>query len=292
MPDVNLLRNTERPDEQAAKQKAPPMPELSRPTIEPKRSLGESLRAMLGRRNPEPVAPAAARPSGMTLERGASGQRILTDKTQTASNIVVPLPEDDDFNVNLLTEDVVGTFNVRLRLMQLGGVALGAIVLVALAYVGLSYYENSVAKEVAKIQAETASTQKEITSLQSDLDQAKTDGSRLTAARTLIDEHIRWSKFFEKLERYTLPQVTYGGSFSGTLTNEMTFSAKTDSFESLAQQYLVFQEAINKKDFISGFSITGATRTVQDTKESVVFNVSMQLVPTVFTIPAPSTTTE
>lgn len=290
MPDVNLLRNTQQPEDRPPKPRPPANPRLTDPQAEPKKSLGDSLRSLLGKRSaPDIVVPKS---SAMAVGRGPAGQRILSDKSttiKTAPNIT-PLPEDDDFNVNLLTEDVASTFNLRLRLIQIGLVAVGAAVLVGLVFVGLGFYEKSIESDVQTTREQTLAAQTEITKLEKDLTGAKEIATRLDAFQSLVGKHVRWTNFFDRLERYTLPEVTYGGSFSGTLSTTLNFSATTDSFERLAKQYLIYEQAIAAGDFITDFSITAASRSVEETNEKVTFSVSMQLVPTIFDNPLPTTT--
>jgi hypothetical protein len=230
----------------------------------------------------------------MAVGRGPAGQRILNDKTGPvkAAATLTPLPEDEDFNVNLLTEDVVSTFNLRLRLIQLGLVVVGAAVLVGVAFVGLGMYEKSIQTDVQATQEQTLKTQTEISKLEKDLASAKVVTARLQIFQALVDKHVRWTRFFDRLERYTLPEVTYGPSFTGSLTTNLTFSATTDTFERLAKQYLIYGQAVAVGDFITDFSISAASRSVdEDKKEKVSFTVSMNLIPTIYDNLAPAAST-
>jgi len=210
MPDVNLLQNTKQPEDQAPKIRPPVDPHLTNPQPEPKKGLGEALKSLLGHRAEPTII--VAKTSSMAMGRGAAGQRILNDKSGPvkATATLTPLPEDDDFNVNLLTEDVVSTFNLRLRLIQLGLAAVGAALLVGLAYYGLGVYEKSIQTDVKTTQDETLKTQTEIANLEKDLASAKVVTTRLQAFQALVDKHVRWTRFFDRLEHYTLPEVTYG----------------------------------------------------------------------------------
>jgi len=55
----------------------------------------------------------------------------------------------------------------------------------------------------------------------------------------------------------------------------------------LAKQYLIYEQAVAAGDFITSFSITGASRSTSEKKETVSFTVSMELIPTIYDNPAP-----
>lgn len=289
MPDVNLLKDTQQPDNQSPKRRDPLKPELTDPSLQPKKSISDTLRSLLGRRAAPPL-PATS--SSMSVQRAESGQRVLNDKTTPANPSIAPLPDDEDFNVNLLTEDVIGSFNVRHRLIQLGLLAVGAAALVVISYVGLNVYERSINQDVEETKARTIAVRNSTAALQDDLAEAQQVSDRLATLELLISKHIRWTRFFDRLERYTLPQITYGSGFSGSLTTELTFSASADSFERVAQQYLVYKQAISAGDFITAFTINGATKTVQNDAEVVAFNVSLTLVPSIFKNPPVKTSSQ
>lgn len=283
MPDVNLLNDTKQPLDPRPKPKPKPRHELTMPDVEPKKGLGDLVRNLLRKRSPD----IAAEPtSTMSVGRGASGERLLSDKT-TSSAPLVPLPEDDNFNVNLLSEDISGSFNLRARFVQLGLIGLGSAAIVAAAYLGLNIYAKSIDADVTTIRQQLATVEQENAKLETDLKVVESVSERLNAVSYLVNKHIRWTRFFERLERYTLPQITYGGSFSGTLQDSLTFTVVTDSFERMIQQYRLYSQAAEAGDFITDFSITGATRTpaTEKSSEKVTFSVSLTINPSIYENP-------
>lgn len=279
MPDVNLLKDTQQPDEPKPKRPSSNRPELSDPDKLPKSSLSDVFKSLLKRKSKAP--PEDPNPTKISLERGGAGQRILKDSA-AQPKAFIPLPEEEDFSVNLLTEDISGSINLRLRLIQFGLVVLGSLLALTLAYVGLRLYENSINVHVRSTQERTAEVQKEITNLRTQLVDVEQVNQQLKTLSILIDSHVRWTKFFERLEHYTLPDVSYGRSFAGVISGIYTFSAVTDSYENVAKQYLVFKQAVAAQDFISDFSITGATKAVENNQVQISFTVSMKVVPSVF----------
>ncbi len=296
MPDVNLLKDTQQLSTGAKKPVPPPQPELSDPTKNSGEGIMAKLKSLFNRvPKPLPVArpvvlPKLPRPDGTmaTKKIGGDNDRILSEKRHNGP-AVVPLPEDDDagFNVNLLTEELVMPSNPRRRLIQLGVIAGGAIVVVGLAFGGLLLYQQNIKKQITSTESQLTDVQQRIAQLSVAQKQAAATTQKLSAISSLVSRHTRWTKFFAMIEKYTMPKVTYGAGFSGNLNGALSFSATTDSYETVAQQYLIFEQLVANHQFISAFSITGATSsTDKDGKIQVHFTVSMTLLPNDFTLSA------
>ncbi len=289
MPEVNLLKDTEKLNNGEKKPVVPMPPELTTPDPTPPSGLKSFFSSLLHRgpkslpvSTPNPVRPQT---STMSTGKSRSGERILSEKRQSGPS-VIPLPEDDDnsYNVNLLSEDLILNNNPRQRAIMLGVIALGAAVMVGLAYGGLLVYQNKIDSKITLIKSELSAVNDEIVSLTKDQKIAASMVQKISAIRSLIDRHTRWTKFFSLLERYTLPSVTYGPAFNGTLGGSITLAGKTNSYEEVARQYLIFQQLVREKKFISAYQITGATSTSsKEGATTVTFVVSMTLLPEDFT---------
>lgn len=298
MPEVNLLRNTESPELPPRPPRRPGDPELTNPSNEPNR-LGRFFKSILGRPSAEPTI--RARPalgqknnvSRMGLGRSRPDQRIIQE-TKSNRPPVVPLPDEDDeggFGVNLLSEDLVSHFKPQQKLLQLLGLAVGAAAVIGLLYFGLDLVQRSVTSDILEKQTASQQVSQQIDDLQSDQQAATAATNKIKAIQGLVERHTRWTKFFKKVEQNTLPTVFYGPIFTGDIKGELTFSATTDSFDSVAEQYLVFQQAVAKGDFISSFVITGAARTATPGGSIVTFTVSLTVRPEVFDNSLASSTT-
>jgi hypothetical protein len=188
-----------------------------------------------------------------------------------------------ELEVNLISEEMSHQFSARQKSIQLALFALGAVVIVAAGYVGLTLYEKSLDTQVAQTKQEVAAVKKEVTTLQKDSADVQLTTEKVKAIRTLLGNHVHWTQFFTQLEQYTLPSVTYGSSFSANIQGSITLSAKTDTFEHAAQQYLLFKQAVERKDFIKTFSITAATKQKEKDTTVVGFSVTLELLPSLFT---------
>lgn len=292
MPEVNLLKDTEHLDESQPKpERAPSEFALSTPEESQPKGFGGVFRSMFNRRPAAAPTPAKNQTGSMSLGRSRAGERILTEKKKAGST-VIPLPDDESYNVNLLTEELVGKFNPQQKLLQLGLVALAAAAFVGVVYAGLSYYEKSVTNQVTAAQEQLTQVNRQINALQAKQRQISDTTKKIAAIKGLIDRHVRWTKFFDRLEHYTLPSVVYGTVFSGDVQGELAFTATTDSYEHVAAQYLILQQAVANHDFIRSFSITGATNQVSNNVAVVSFHIAMSLEPTLLeNVPTPLTAT-
>ncbi len=285
MPEINLLHDTQQPE-------APKKPEEPRrefavtdPSAEEKPGIGGIFRSLF-RRRPSPsglpptVAPTRPGTGKMSLGRTTAPERILSETKKASRPAVIPLPDEEGgYNVNLLTEDLVSTFNPRQKMMQLGFIALGAAAVVLAMYAGLRFYASRLTQQVSSAKQQLEAVQSDVQRLAPDQAVVTSTTKKLSAVQALVDRHVRWTRFFAQLERYTLPSVTYGTSFSGDITGAMTLSASTSSFDEVAKQYLVFQQAVTNHDFISSFAITGATLQKSNQGDRVNFTVTMTILP-------------
>lgn len=274
----------------AKKAMTPGAPELTNPTADSGAGIFGKIKALF-KRGPRtlpvvPAPPAPVRAVGMSAPvKGTSGERILSEKKH-ASATMIPLPEDEGgYNVNLLSDDLVTTVNPKQRAVLLGVVALVTAVVVGLGFGGLVLYQGSIKNDIEATKSQLETIDKEISSVKTEQTIASTTVQKLNAIKGLVDRHTRWTKFFAMVERFTIPEVTYGSSFSGDLNGNVTFTATTTTYEKVAQQYLIFQQLVRDGRFISAFTITGATsNTSKDGVNTTTFNVGLTLLPNNFTM--------
>lgn len=287
MPDINLLKNTEKYDPTAPKAPAPNGPgPLSDPSLAPK-GIGGAFRSFFSRR-PKIIEPAAptlgkAMTGGGKMNLGrAGGDRILNEKKSKPTMLQLPEEEAGGFNVNLLGQDAGQVITVRRQLMKLLMVAVGGVVMVALVYVGLSFYNNSITSDIDDTTQKISALGNDISTLQKTQLEVESTTKKISAIRSLIDRHVHWTKFFSEVEKATSPEVFYGTTFTGDLNGAVTLSARAPSFDAVATQYLYFQQAVARGNFIQSFEMTGAVLRSTKTGNEVTFTVNLQLVPSVF----------
>lgn len=298
MPDINLMKDTK--DVEPTAPRPPRRPgefEVSDPQSSSK-GIGGMFKSLFNRGPKLPVRTEpgelgrAGRKNGtMSLGKMRPDERIIEESKRSRPTGVIPLPEDDDFQVNLLSEDLISTYNPRQKMLQLLLVALGAAGLVLAVYTVLAIIERNVTGQIASAKQELTQVQGRIESLETDRRLVEDTTKKLTAVRSLVDRHYRWTKFFAKLENYTLTTVTFGPSFTTNIEGSITLSATATTYEDVATQYLLLQSAVANNDFISSFSITGATEVKTETETKVTFSIAMKILPSVLANSAPTTTT-
>lgn len=287
MPDINLLKNTEKYDPMAPKAPAPNGPgPLSDPSLTPK-GIGGAFRSLFSRRSKiiEPAAPTLgkAMTGGGKMNLGrAGGDRILNEKKSKPTMLQLPEDEVGGFNVNLLGQDAGQTVTLRRQVMKLLMVAVGTIAIVALGYTGLVVYNGSITSDIDETTQKISVLRSDISALQKTQAEVVSTTKKISAIQSLIDRHVHWTKFFTELEKATSPEVFYGTSFTGDLNGAVTLSARAPSFDVVATQFLYFQQAVARGNFIQTFEMTGAVLRQTKTGNEVSFTVGLQLVPSVF----------
>lgn len=216
----------------------------------------------------------------------------LFKKTERAPKKKEDKPEkkkEQSFLVNLLPEELVGREEPRKKILNLSFMALGAVVLVALVYSGLYFYQTIIVTKTQEVKTQRLALETQIQSRQNEQNESLQFKQRLDNVKTMLDSHIYWTKFFEKLEYYTLPNVYYTGGFNASTASQLTLQAVAPDFKSVAEQLVVLQ---NAPDFVESVSITGAQLQEGEAGPElpagsiitgqVNFSISLTLVPDIF----------
>lgn len=194
--------------------------------------------------------------------------------------------------VNLIPSEFRQSIDPRSKLIRLGLTVLGCLVVLGGTYALLTLYRTSILEKIQTLRAEGAAVEQQINDMRPRQREAIATRTRLTLISDLLDQHIYWTKFFSKLEAYTIDDVYYTGAFTGSLGGQVTLTAVGSAFTAPARQLLALQQA---QDFVSGVSITSATATETTTAElppgslpttQVTFAVTLTLIPDIFTYTA------
>lgn len=197
-------------------------------------------------------------------------------------------------NVNLVPEQYQPEASVKDRILA-GSIVGGAIVLVAAVAVGLYFYQQSLQNKSQTIDQQISLVNQEIASRErDDLGDALVLQQRTSDVKRVLDQHVYWDAFFQKLEGVTLPTVAYS-SMSVDVAGSVTLAAQAKTYNDVGAQLLTYQRA---KDFISDVTISAATKVsvasgtpqpspppgqrAQPPQSLVSFSVSMRVDPTLF----------
>ncbi len=192
--------------------------------------------------------------------------------------------------VDLMPEELEANLLLaKKRLIRLGFYSIGAVVVCVLVYVGLIFYESNIEQDVERVEAQIEQVKEEIDNYRSIQSESISLRAKTSAIKDIIDTHVYWSNFFDKLEDHTINNVYYT-SFGGDLNSgRINLKAQTKSFLDVGRQLLVFQNAGN---FLSDVLINSAIKSEEKlttetgeevTKQKVEFSITLDVLPSVFT---------
>ncbi|MFA5069867.1 MAG: hypothetical protein WC528_01160 [Patescibacteria group bacterium] len=194
------------------------------------------------------------------------------------------------FLVNLLPEELIGQEAPRQKLIVMSVSFLAAVMLIALVYYVLLFYQSSIETKTAEVKTQKIEVTGEISKYENLQKESIAFKGKIDAVSDLLDTHIYWTKFFEKLENNTLPDVYYSGVFNASNSTVLSLKAVAPDFETVAKQLLVFQ---NATDFATAAEITSARRVAATSSSSVLapgvviasqveFDIDLVLNPAIF----------
>lgn len=159
-------------------------------------------------------------------------------------------------SVNLIPEESIMQVTRPTRQLATVGIwALGAVLLSVLAIVGMTLYERTLSKQTAQIQEDIRAVETDIATFSKVRSNATTLAQRTDRIQTLLDRHVYWTQFFQKLEEHTVDEVSYG-SFTGSLSGAFGLDATGADLASVTRQVYAFEAADN---FISDVSVLSAS---------------------------------
>ena len=179
------------------------------------------------------------------------------------------------FNVNLIPAGSDLIANKKLYRYFLKR-AVYAIILVAVVYAALFVLGQSFAKQDQDLSEELAVAESKFKEVQKQNNSLINSTKQLAQLGSLFKAHIYWTKFFNALEKLTIPQVYYN-DINASLDGQITISATADSYLSVAKQYLAYQ---NSPQAIKQVSISGLSGGAED--GGVNFSIILQVNPNLF----------
>lgn len=239
--------------------------------------------------NPPAASPApAARPAmpKATLPKATPPKlkKLAASEAELGST---PEARSGGFDVNLLPGDLIGALEPKPKVLTFIIVAVVAVALVAGGYGGLVWYEQRIFDKVEETDRQIENVEKTISGLRKEQAEALVLKSQTDQIKDVLDHHVYWRDFFTELEKFTLPEVSYeqfAGSFTRGINPTFTLSARCDSFDTIAKQLIIFQEAVADKEFITNVIInSGEVVFAEDGSTGYTrFNVQLTVMEDVF----------
>lgn len=247
---------------------------------------------------PPPAPPPAAKPA-------APLPQIPVVKKEEKTAEAKPQPSKSSepepifgsgLNVNLVPEEYQPKSGPKSRIF-IGLSILIPIFIIAALSIGLFLYKENIQQKISLIDNEYNSINTQIESLTTGtLSYAQVLQQKASDVNRILNQHIYWDSFFEKMEKYTLPSVTYS-NMTVDVGGSVSLSAVGKTFDDVGNQLLIFKQA---QDFVSDVTITSATKTTtnapptsappgqqtsQTAPEVVNFSIALKVKPEIFLKP-------
>ncbi len=188
--------------------------------------------------------------------------------------------------VNLVPSDVV-----RAAQGTPWGLYAGILVAVLGVWVGVSGYSISRARSAEARVQELNARMTQVNTIIKDYESDKTVHVALqkqfTLVKGLVDGHIYWTPFLQKLEETTIPDVYYMG-MNANRDGSVTLRAVAKNYASAARQIRAFERA---STFVQSVQVNQARQDLQKGAALPVpvveFDIQLKLVAGIFTVPVP-----
>ncbi len=211
-------------------------------------------------------------PNLIKMISGRNGKKIIQETSDQIDDVLSPPPISEYFHrdlkkvyeekkeaeVNLIDNDyeylVRKKFWNRLRGLLI--IALIFLIMFSAVFIYLKTQKTNLVSEYNQVNQSIAQTEAEINTYGFEKMQAIALKDRALILKILLDQHIYWTKFLGLLEHSTISDVYYV-NFVADSNGDIILSAKAKTYNNVAEQLLVFQEA----DFIEQVEINSATKT-------------------------------
>lgn len=190
------------------------------------------------------------------------------------------------FFVNLLPEEfTVSASELKRHFLSLGMAAVMSVVAVLAVYFLLELYQTNIVRKVAHIDEEITQTQSDIQRLRPEQREAIAFTEKVGAFTAAAISHVRWTNFFEQLEKYSVDNVSYGSVFKATVGGSLAFDGTARSIDDVAHFLAVLQR--EAKDFVTSAKLQSLVRAQarEGGEAEYTFSISVTLVDGLWLVP-------
>ncbi len=199
----------------------------------------------------------------------------------------------DVLETNLISGSDIIFFDKGKKYRLLVFTAFFSIFLLTGIHVGLNIWERIAIDEINRKTERINILSAQIFKLEKNLDEINLFQKKLHAAKTLVDQHVYWTNFFNFLEDNTISDIQYNNGFEGDISGDYTFNVTTNDFDKIAAQVKIFRAnpLVNEAQ-ISGGEITieqveipGQSEEEKKYKKekNYTYDIAVQINPKVFT---------
>lgn len=185
--------------------------------------------------------------------------------------------------VNLIPDAVLDEFSKRNRLRDVGYVAVLMVVLVLLAYGGFKIYERKITSDTVAVETDIQTLNEKIAQYKDIQLQAQDVSDRLAALSAVMQSHIYWTPFLERIESLTLPTVYYTTMTGSASSGTFTFDAVAQSYDQIAPQVAVLRHSplvsdisVSSIQLFQPSTVISSSTTTTGASEGVSFKLTVQ----------------
>jgi hypothetical protein len=185
--------------------------------------------------------------------------------------------KDEGLDVNLLP---FGS-NVPTTRRMISGLIITFILtssLIFIVYFAYFIFKGKVVNDYSSLGNELDSYIEEIKKYDDLMRETSSWQEKITEIEYLLDKHIYWTKFFEKLEENTLPNVQFIG-FAGNVNSSITLNAIAPNYQTISKQWIRLQGA---DDFVKKVEISSADMSKSKDSINISFSLTLDFVDGIF----------
>jgi len=213
-------------------------------------------------------------------EKEKKEEKIEKEKEQE-NKMTTPLKEkisEETLEVSLIPEEVIESPVAQKKILMIILWGIVSLLVIGGLFIVLKIEERELDKNILSMEQNIKALDQELNRLTEVYSRVNILKTKIKRSQDLLDRHIYWTNFFSKLEKYTLPEVSYAGLNANT-EKEISLKTTAIDYRTAARQLLVLQSA---RDFIKEVNVSGLKFTEKEGRSRVNFNLNLTLVENLF----------
>lgn len=163
--------------------------------------------------------------------------------------------------INFIDGELIGSMKLKIkeRALSIIFVLFFSLIIIFSIYMLINWYQLMVIERSNEVGKKLQNLKNDIDIYEKKKEDASNFQKKLEAVDYLLSQHICWTDFFDGLEEITLKDVYYE-NINVDNNGNVSISAETNSFKTVAEQLLVFQ---NNEDLVETVKIDSADLTIE-----------------------------
>ena len=180
---------------------------------------------------------------------------------------------------NLIRGEVTTFIDWQKNFLVLGASFLLAVLIIVVVYVGLVFWEIKEIEKAQELDDELRVLSQSIIKTEEEIKSVDIFESKLALANTLLDNHIRWTKYITFLEENLLQNVYLTSGINTEVNSDYSLSLKGGSYSDIEEQIKVFKRNESVKDvWVKSGKLADAQKDELLINRGVNFSLNFELV--------------